>query len=897
MFSKPKHKSGAQKRKERKEQEESKAKMSKLDKYFTAQASGGSMPAASSSSTTTEPEVESTPPPPPTSPGGQKSVPPEAQELSTPRSPPPPPRLSSSGQETSSPTPPPQSESDPGAGAGPGGAPGPGSAVSDSIPSTSGGCDDPVVVGPRVMPTDRGHYDMNKPPDADTKSYIIATGSCRPTGPFPRDRKQGDRCFSEKYYTTTTKAGIKLQRSWLCYSPTLDCAYCEPCWLFADRGAPFFNDAWIKGVRDWGHLTGKIDSHAQSQIHTGACAIYEQWKRNGRIDANMEREARNAANYWRQVLERIVNVTITLATCNLPFRGHRESTSESDINSGNFLSIIQLLARYDPVLKELLERPQGSVKYLSPAIQNEIICIIANRVKCDIQEEIKSAPFFSVIMDTTQDISKIDQLSQVYRYVTIQRDENNNAKDIMINKAFLGFEVAVDTTAAELQNKIVNSIQSNGFDMAKCRGQGYDGAANMSGVYSGVQARIREMEPLAKYVHCAAHNLNLTLNDSVKDITQLRTFYETVEALYVFFGNSIKRWALLSGIIKSDLSEHDNVTLKRLCPTRWSSRHDALTAIRYRYVDVMKALAKIALLSEKKDERNEATALKKKLEDFSFIVLVVQQTKILENVNAVSKMLQTKQVDLHKAVSHLDNIIKTLTTYRNEFDQVKLTAQNLAAKWGANTEFTETRKRKVKRHFDELSEDVRLTNAESYFRINVFNASLDIIISQLSERFTSMRETNNVFCAIHPGTLNNAQDDALYQDAQRLVEHYSRDLNKSFPAELLAFRACFKSEIAKEPTVKELAKMLIVENSTMAASFTEVCTALLLYLTIPVTVAAAERSFSKLKLIKTYLRSSMGQERLSGLAILSIENSRARTLVLGRVVEDFAERKARKMCF
>ena len=80
--------------------------------------------------------------------------------------------------------------------------------------------------------------------------------------------------------------------------------------------------------------------------------------------------------------------------------------------------------------------------------------------------------------------------------------------------------------------------------------------------------------------------------------------------------------------------------------------------------------------------------------------------------------------------------------------------------------------------------------------------------------------------------------------------------------------------------------MLIVENSTMAASFTEVCTALLLYLTIP-----------KLKLIKTYLSSSMGQERLSGLAILSIENSRARTLDLGSVVEDFAERKARKMRF
>ena len=68
-------------------------------------------------------------------------------------------------------------------------------------------------------------------------------------------------------------------------------------------------------------------------------------------------------------------------------------------------------------------------------------------------------------------------------------------------------------------------------------------------------------------------------------------------------------------------------------------------------------------------------------------------------------------------------------------------------------------------------------------------------------------------------------------------------------------------------------------------------------MTIPVTVATAERSFSKLKLIKTYLRSSMGQERLSGLAALSIENSRARKLDLSSVVDGFAERKARKINF
>ena len=52
--------------------------------------------------------------------------------------------------------------------------------------------------------------------------------------------------------------------------------------------------------------------------------------------------------------------------------------------------------------------------------------------------------------------------------------------------------------------------------------------------------------------------------------------------------------------------------------------------------------------------------------------------------------------------------------------------------------------------------------------------------------------------------------------------------------------------------------------------------------------------FSKLKLIKTYLRSTMSQDRLRGLAILSIENRRARKVDLDGVVTDFAHRCARR---
>ena len=89
----------------------------------------------------------------------------------------------------------------------------------------------------------------------------------------------------------------------------------------------------------------------------------------------------------------------------------------------------------------------------------------------------------------------------------------------------------------------------------------------------------------------------------------------------------------------------------------------------------------------------------------------------------------------------------------------------------------------------------------------------------------------------------------------------------------------------------------IVENSSLATTYPDVSTAYMMYMTVPVTVATAERSFSKLKLIKNFLRSSMFQERLRGLALLSIEYERAKNLDFKKVIQQFAGSKARRKNF
>ena len=67
------------------------------------------------------------------------------------------------------------------------------------------------------------------------------------------------------------------------------------------------------------------------------------------------------------------------------------------------------------------------------------------------------------------------------------------------------------------------------------------------------------------------------------------------------------------------------------------------------------------------------------------------------------------------------------------------------------------------------------------------------------------------------------------------------------------------------------------------------------FLTMCVSVTSCGRSFSKLKLIKTYLRSTMGQERMSSLALLLIERGLTETTDFTHVVDKFARLKARKI--
>jgi hypothetical protein len=157
---------------------------------------------------------------------------------------------------------------------------------------------------------------------------------------------------------------------------------------------------------------------------------------------------------------------------------------------GMFLPVINLLSKYDPVLQNLLEnRTKKSVTYLSPNIQNEVINLLANSVQQELVNKIKFKFILSIIIDSTQDISKVDQLSLIFRYVEIVHS-NNVVTEIIINESFLGFVPVENQSADTISNKIISSLNNLNISINKLCGQGYDGAANMSGIYNGVQEKI-----------------------------------------------------------------------------------------------------------------------------------------------------------------------------------------------------------------------------------------------------------------------------------------------------------------------------------------------------------------------------------------------------------------------
>ena len=298
------------------------------------------------------------------------------------------------------------------------------------------------------------------------------------------------------------------------------------------------------GMKNWKKALGKdgkLTCHAQSSVHKNAWVMWMEAKSQPcSVAARLDSAYRQQVKKNREYLKIIIETLMFLAKHNIPIRGHDESLQST--NRGNFLDLLNLRSRDNPLLQEFLTRK--NYPYTSPALQNQLIDIIGNSVRSKIIERCISSKYFSIIIDETMDISHMEQVSVVIRFVTVEYDK------CVVEEHFIGFWSTYSTTGEALFELLQQILGAVGLCFSNMRAQYYDGASNMRGRYSGLSTRVKEIEPRAIYTHCYAHILNLVLSHACQSIQDVHNAFGIVASIYNFIEGSAKRHHVFQSIIR-----------------------------------------------------------------------------------------------------------------------------------------------------------------------------------------------------------------------------------------------------------------------------------------------------------------------------------------------------------
>lgn len=220
------------------------------------------------------------------------------------------------------------------------------------------------------------------------------------------------RYFSLKFIKTKLKNNEPFNRTFLIYSNSTGNVYCAPCRLFGSKSV-----FATVGFSNWKKGEEKISQHENSIIHK-SCVL--KMSQSGsvveRIDKQLILQVETEKMYWEKVLTRVAAVVKSLSSRGLPLRGHDDKFGST--HSGNFIMSLELIAEFDPFLSnhiaQYANKGKGSTSYLSFATFEQFIYIMAEKVKETIVNEIKDAKYFSIVVDSTPDISHTDQLSLIF---------------------------------------------------------------------------------------------------------------------------------------------------------------------------------------------------------------------------------------------------------------------------------------------------------------------------------------------------------------------------------------------------------------------------------------------------------------------------------------------------
>lgn len=567
----------------------------------------------------------------------------------------------------------------------------------------------------------------------------------------------------------------------------------------------------------------------------------------------------------KKALLKIFSSILYLTRQGLAIRGHTDENS-------NLQQLLTLRSEDSCELKNWLSRTK--YKWISHEVQNEMISLLSKCVQKNLIGQIKNCKYYSIILDETTDSSCKEQVSICFRIVD---------KKLNVFELFLGFFETKFTDAATLYSLLTNVLSQFELDLSDCRGQCYDGAANVSGHITGLQKRINNVEPRALYVHCSAHTLNLVVQDSMMTVERSRDFLVLLKSLIVFVRNSPKRQSIFN-----DLQVENNLPSKSLrpfCPTRWCMRIVSLKTVSINYETIIEFLK--TLSNEKSEVGAIAKGFLKKITKFDFLFLTNLMISIFDRVELLNAELQRVTLSFQEAQNKIKNVRASIQEQRNiGFDTVwyesKIKSNELGLK-----EKNETRIRKPNKRFIEGSESHIFSDIQDEYRA-LFYEIIDVTLVSLDRRFQK-----NVIEHLSSVERFIIGKETSHKD---IIQFYGSD----FDGDKLKLHRDMFLDVAKSRNVPiknaEDVLKLIRNDDALSEMLPELKKLLCIMLVIPVSSCTSERSFSALRRLKTYIRSTMSQPRLNDISLLHVHHDEE--LNLDIVANEFINNsKVRKNTF
>lgn len=649
---------------------------------------------------------------------------------------------------------------------------------------------------------------------------------------FGKDAVQRKRKFKHTWLAEYTP--------WLAYSAKLKGALCVYCVLFPPAASSntmgsFTLRPFVR-YKDM-HEFAKV--HAASQCHKISTTSAKHFLQNMPVDVQLVSAHEKIIQDNKKIVASVIDTVIFCGTHDLPLRG-------KELHEGLFEDLIKLkIQSGDVSLKAHSESCAKNATYMSPQIQNELINIAGDVIREDIIDDLKKAQAYSILADESCDIAGKEQLSIGVRFF----DEEK----LLIREEFLGFVELIAMDAKTIASAIDNFISNVGLDPEKCVGQGYDGCSTMSGKDGGVQKILREKYKKALFFHCASHKLNLVVHD-LNQIPAIRNTLGTIKEIIKFFRESAQRRKHVPNI-------------PMLCETRWSQKYKCIAIFKENYIQMATAL--LALSKESNNAtRKAAFQLYCAAINSEFIVSVCVISKYSALLQPIVNVLQSKSIDLLQCANHIKRIIDILRKHRGNVDEHSCSfvaeAQEIAD--ALEVDFTMPRIAKRQTH----RENPPAESPTQFWKRSLIIPYIDSLIMSLEERFSENNLPAYSLISLHPYNMLQMTFEEFFNKTEAFCEFYN--LNSTFHNEAELWYHLWEEKKETLNVLKDMEVADLIKDTEMF--YPSVKTALAILLAQPCTTCTIERSFSTLRRVKTWLRSTMGENRLSGLCMLSVHRKR-----------------------